>query len=764
MSFRKRLALFLVTTLIGVQGLTAALVYVVVRSNLINQAEQDLLAASSAFTRQLDLMSAGVTREVSILSLDYALRSAIAEHDTNTVLSALNNYGARIGSTRMLYVDLNGKVVADTGSEDSAGTEFSFSTLLVDAFTNNQSTALAALDGSIYWIVVVPVRAPVPIGYIAVAIPVDTPLLEQLRGASATSHSLALATIENSTVWTIKTQSGELQPLLPNRLELPEPESFSATEYGDHLTMVARLVVAENSVPIVAILEYPLAEITAVYREVIITILVLLAGGLVVALVGTVLISRNVSRPLEALVRAAERIARGEYGSVSKTERRDELGKLSNALQIMSSSISEREDAMNNTVALQDIAKTKAELASKTKSEFLAKMSHEIRTPMNGVIGMTNLMLKTRLDSRQTNFLQTIKQSAHNLLGIIDDVLDFSKIEARKLVLQKQAFLLQSTVNDVVEMLKPLAEERNIKLSHAFTFVVPKVIVGDQGRVRQILLNLISNAIKFTPEGGVSLEIALDRCDSDSALVHFEVRDTGNGISPEAQKRLFNAFEQADNTRTRRHGGTGLGLAISKELVGLMGGEIGVTSEIGKGSTFWFTVLFERATPSVEKEVELQETPPANLNTKVAQAVSESGIKVLVAEDNLVNQIVIEEHLIELGYDVDIVDNGKKAIDAIRRNTYALALFDIQMPVLDGLEAVKRIRKSEDKSLNNRRLPIIALTAEAMKGDPEKCLVAGMDDYLSKPINPSELEAVLAKWTPKTVGGEKAQMLVPTTA
>lgn len=396
-----------------------------------------------------------------------------------------------------------------------------------------------------------------------------------------------------------------------------------------------------------------------------------------------------------------------------------------------------------------------AKKASQAKSEFLAKMSHEIRTPMNGVIGMADLLSRTDLEDRQQKFVQTIKVSANSLLNVINDVLDFSKIDAGQLELQKETFLLQSIVDDVVQMLKPLADSKGHELSYDITSVVPKTVVGDPGRVRQILVNLLGNAVKFTDAGNVSVDVSLDSYDSKSTIIRFQVIDSGIGISPKDQKKLFRAFEQADNSSTRRHGGTGLGLAISRELATLMDGEIGVRSELGRGSTFWFTAKFERAVPSRKEETKLPGSGLEMPGPFIGQSNTTMALRVLVAEDNPVNQLVIEEHLRGLRCDVDIVENGKQAIQAFESVAYDLVFMDVQMPELDGLLATKTIRQTEKLSSNRRRVPVIALTAEAMQGDREKCLAAGMDDYVSKPIDGDDLCAVLRKWSPDEEGGGK---------
>lgn len=384
-------------------------------------------------------------------------------------------------------------------------------------------------------------------------------------------------------------------------------------------------------------------------------------------------------------------------------------------------------------------ARKEAEQATREKSNFLAIMSHEIRTPMSGIIGTAYLLQKTQQNKQQKQYTEALINGTQALHTLIDDILDFSKIEAKKLHLQYDAFDLHKTINEVVSVLTPNLDKQCLVFSLAIDPEVPACFIGDKQRIRQVLFNLLGNAIKFTEQGKVTLQVCIEQDaiqDSEKVHLHFDIKDTGIGIGKKQLSSIFDSFTQAEKPSSHQYHGTGLGTTISKQLVELMGGQIGVTSELGKGSHFWFSLSL----PVAQKEgLNVQQ----HCDEESADTLSNASLTILIAEDEDINAMVLKNFLQDIGHKAIRVSNGTRALYELSETHYDLAFMDMHMPEMNGPEATKLWREHE---ATGQRMPIIALTAHATIDDRELCLSSGMDDFITKPISPEQLSAAIEKF------------------
>ena len=442
------------------------------------------------------------------------------------------------------------------------------------------------------------------------------------------------------------------------------------------------------------------------------------------------------TRPIEEMSAAVERYAGGEKDvALPPIRTDDEVGRLAGSLRHMMTEIDAFEEALHRKVDELAIARELADAALKTKQEFLATMSHELRTPMNGILGMADLLLAGETSPERREQLATVKSSADLLLEMVNDILDYAQAESGRLEIRATPFALRACTDTLATAHATTMTQKRLRFAVHYGDGLPEHVSGDAARVRQVLANLLGNAHKFTPEGGrVALDVGILRRDGRRCVLRFAVADTGVGIPGPKQTSIFHAFTQLDGRHARRFGGTGLGLAIASHLVRLMGGELRVTSQVDRGSTFWFTL------PVDEVVVPAEEPPRA---PHEATPAGHAPLRVLLAEDNRVNQKVAARAVERCGHQVVVVEDGLQAVRATGEQPFDCVLMDLQMPGMDGTDATRAIRERERETGGHLR--IIALTANAMEGDREACLAAGMDDYLAKPLKLNELQAALGR-------------------
>ena len=487
--------------------------------------------------------------------------------------------------------------------------------------------------------------------------------------------------------------------------------------------------------------------------------------GMLAAYVLSRVFNARITEPLSDLADMMSEVTdREDYSQRFSYGVKNELGAVVEAFNEMLVRIGDREQRLRKMIVDLEEARDQAESAARSKSSFLANMSHEIRTPMNGVIGMIALLKQGGLTEQQRAYFETIERSADALLLIIDDILDFTKIEAGRLALGRSAFSIRDSLNSIEALFSEPASQKGLLLGFTVDSAVPAVLVGDPGRIRQILLNLIGNAVKFTDKGSITVTASVADTEQGEHI-RFTVADTGPGIHPEDQTRIFGEFFQADVSLTRSHGGTGLGLAITDQLVRLMGGRIGFESQYGAGSLFWVELPMEMSAENSPQELAVggaegsaNQKEVARLERLTNPAASASApttgateyplsvtyeLSVLVAEDSEVNQFIIRELLAKWGIEIAVAANGLEAVEAFKEQEFDLILMDIQMPEMDGLEATRRIRSLQNDESVHEECEIVGLSAHAMSGDRERYMAEGMVDYLTKPIRTEELRKIL---------------------
>jgi signal transduction histidine kinase len=591
MGFRHRLALFFIATLVGVQALTLFVASRVMRQEMIEQGRRELATATSIFRRQLDSFAQHASDGVQMLALDYPLRQAIAEQDRETITSALRNHGNRMGATRMMLIGLDGLIGADTAALPAAPASFPFVKLLETAVASGHASSLVVLDGALFCLVVVPVKAPVPIAFIAASVPIDDARVESLRRFSALPTTVALVWETPEGAQMVAAQTSMHMPMRLSTRELSRHDSDLVDHDGtEYLTLARRLPTPQNSAAVFAVFNYALADALKPYAAAAVAAFIILLLGLAIAAGVAAMIARGMARPIEALAAAARRMAAGDYSVPARIVRDDEIGALSSAVSGMAEAIGERQMALETANVALEIARDEAVRANRAKSQFLANMSHELRTPLNAIIGFSDMMQSQMLGPighlRYAEYAEHIRDSGHHLLSLVQEVLDLAKVEVGTLEIARKSVRLGEVVVASVVMLTPSAEAAGVQLVMETPPDSWPALEGDELKLKQVFINLAGNALKFTPEGG---RVTLS-CEVDDTVVRVGVRDTGIGMKAEDIPLVLQPFYRVSSAFNARYQGAGLGLPLAKAIVELHGGALTIESVLGAGTTIIVTL------------------------------------------------------------------------------------------------------------------------------------------------------------------------------
>jgi signal transduction histidine kinase/ActR/RegA family two-component response regulator len=714
----------------GLFAATLALIALVALEEVSQNARQvvrnDLAASGTVFERVWAQRMAQFENDGVLLSRDFGFRTAVASRDAPTIRSALQNLRVRLGIDTALFITPDGAVIS--ADEHSPPLDQKLRQALQ---SDDAVSGVVALADGPYETVAIPTGDATQSGWLVFAARLDGRDMKSLESMAAIPLTASVVYRDASGAWRQNrddTGLGGARPdsrLLDRFIQARDTPLTIDAPKGSELALARPLRSLHPGQTILLIVEYPLAKAMGPYRQLLALLLITGTVGLGVLIAGTWALARTVTRPISQLEDAARRLQRGQAVRV-EPQTHDEIGRLAETFNTMSAEIHQRERELEK--ALDD-----AETANRAKSSFLTNMSHELRTPLNGVIGVAGVLGGTRLETEQRRMVKIIQNSASVLQNVLNDVLDLARVEAGRLEIACDAFDLGEVVEALAEGARVECQAKGLAFELIADPAAMSSVQGDRTRVQQILGNLLSNALKFTERGSVTLEVRRTGFDK----THFTVRDTGVGFDPAIAAQLFKPFQQADGSITRKYGGTGLGLSISRDLARAMGGDISATATPGKGAAFTVDLPLRVAAddalaPASEPPAKADEPAPAQADAGVP------GLRVLVADDHPTNRQVVKLILDSVGVDVVCVEDGQQAVAAYEAGGIDLILMDMQMPVMDGLTAIRTIRRLEQAGAA-ARTPILVLSANAMPEHVSAALAAGAEAHVAKPVTPSAL-------------------------
>ncbi len=696
------------------------------QQNAIQQIETSLDVAKRVFNRLIEADARRLSESAFFLASDYGFKQVIATQDKQTILSALDNLQQRIGADGAMVVSLDLKLRADTAHPNQSG-DFFAPDAIRQAKLAGKATSIVLLDGKPYQMVVVPIMAPDLISWLCVNFKISHILVDELQQLTQTHISLLQIwhpdqmSLLNSTL-----EDSTSQALLG---ELPRVNWRTHDSLSLHLEQISYIssivnLASNDQVSIIAVLQKSLDKELIPFKRLEWFLFAIAAVSLLLALIGSLIVARSVSKPVSKLLSGVRQVDKGRYDYRIEVNRVDELGELGLAFNEMAIRKGQQE-------ALRQ-AKESAESASQAKSEFLANMSHELRTPLNSILGYAQLLKRNRLSpEKQVKSLDTIEQSGQHLLGLINEILDLSKIEAGQLVLQSAGFDFKMMLNSVADTIYSRAKTKQLNLETDFSSVTNAWLISDEKRLKQVLINLLDNAVKYTESGTILFKVEIE-----AGKYRFIVEDTGIGIAKQHIEYIFTSFHQLDNHSKGYIEGTGLGLAISEQLVILLGGRLQVSSQVGVGSRFWFELELSSANQAAQTE-------PAAFDQRVVTTLNGNRCKILIVDDEADNRNLLIDMLTPFGFELYQAVDGQECIQQTHVQKPDLILMDSKMPVMNGLEACKKIRNSAEIN----QIKIIAVSANAYQHHRQQCLDAGANDFLAKPLQLEHLLTMIARYT-----------------